>query len=213
MAITTYTELVASVADFLHRVDLTTQIADFITLAEDEINADMRLRLMEVDETLTFSTGRTVALPARILEPIRLTLVYAGADDEELVYQTPAQMVVNDSVGVACRPIYWTIKGDNIEFPNRADTSYTMTFRMLQGFDIANTNTNALLTKYRGLYLYGALVQASAFVENDDKIAKWKSMYLNMKKKVNRQEARTKTLALLQNDMPGTYPRMNILRG
>lgn len=213
MAITTYTELVASVADFLHRVDLTTQIADFITLAEDEINADMRLRLMEVDETLTFSTGRTVALPDRILEPIRLTLVYAGADDEELVYQTPVQMIVNDSVGVACRPIYWTIKGDNIEFPNRADRSYTMTFRMLQGFDIANTGTNALLTKYRGLYLYGALVQASAFVENDDKIAKWKSMYLNMKKKVNRQEARTKTLALLQNDMPGTYPRMNILRG
>lgn len=209
----TYAELLTTIADWTHRSDLTTRIPDFIALAEDEINTEMRLRLMEVDETLTFSSGRTVALPTRFLEPIKLSLVYAGADDEELVYQTPAQMVVNDSVGVACRPIYWTINGDTIEFPNRADTSYTLTFRMLQGFDIASTSTNSLLTKYRGLYLYGALVQASAWLGADDRIPKWKSMYLNMKKKVNRQEARAKTLALLQNDMPGTYPRMNILRG
>jgi hypothetical protein len=213
MAITTYTELEAALADWIHRSDLTSRIPDFIALAEDEINTDMRLRLMEVDETVTFSSGRTVALPSRFLEPIKLSLVYAGADDEELTYQSPAQMVVNDSVGVACRPLYWTINGDNIEFPNRADTSYTLTFRMLKGFDIASTSTNALLTKYRGLYLYGALVQASAWVGADERIGKWKSMYLNMKKKVNRQEARTKTLTLLQTDMPGTYPRMNILRG
>src|SRR5207237_812083 len=115
MSITTYTELTAAVADWVHRSDLTARIPDFIALAEDEINTEMRLRLMEVDETLTFSSGRTVALPARFLEPIKMALVYAGADDEDLVYQSPAQMVVNDSVGVACRPIYWTINGDNIE--------------------------------------------------------------------------------------------------
>ena len=42
MALTTYTELKASIADFLNRDDLTTVIPDFITLAESQINRDVR---------------------------------------------------------------------------------------------------------------------------------------------------------------------------
>ena len=47
MALTTYTELKASIADFLNRDDLTTVIPDFITLAEAQINRDVRHWKME----------------------------------------------------------------------------------------------------------------------------------------------------------------------
>ena len=42
MALSNYTELKASIADFLNRDDLTSVIPDFITLAESQINRDIR---------------------------------------------------------------------------------------------------------------------------------------------------------------------------
>jgi hypothetical protein len=44
--ITNYTDLKATVADYLARTDLTTQIPDFITLAENRLRRDLRLRQM-----------------------------------------------------------------------------------------------------------------------------------------------------------------------
>ena len=42
MALTTYAELKASIADFLNRDDLTSVIPDFITLAEADMNRGLR---------------------------------------------------------------------------------------------------------------------------------------------------------------------------
>ena len=42
MALTTYTELKAAIADFLNRDDLTTSIDDFIRLAEAQMNREVR---------------------------------------------------------------------------------------------------------------------------------------------------------------------------
>lgn len=214
MAITTYAELATTVASWLHRTDLASQIVDFISLAEDEINTDMRLRLMESDESLTLLIDtRTIALPSRFIEPIKLELTFTGRQNEELTYLTPSQMNPDPSTGAKYQPEFYTINGSNIEFRNSADQSYGVTFRMLKGFDLASTSTNSLLSAYPGLYLYGALLQASAFTINDDRIATWAKMYLNLKTKVNRIEVRTKTLATLRTDMPMGQDRNNIFKG
>ena len=47
MALSNYTGLKASIADFLNRDDLTAVIPDFITLAEAQINRDVRHFKME----------------------------------------------------------------------------------------------------------------------------------------------------------------------
>lgn len=214
MAITTYTELQTTVASWLHRTDLTSQVVDFISLAEDEINTDMRLRLMEVDESLTLLINtRTIALPSRFIEPIKLELTFTGRQNEELTYLTSSQMNPDPSTGAKYQPEYYTINGSNIEFRNSADQSYGVTFRMLKGFDIANTSTNSLLTNYPGMYLYGALIQASAYLVNDPRLAVWSGMYRNLKNKVNRQEARTKALATMRTDLPTGREHNNIFKG
>ena len=46
MAFTTYTTLKTSIANYLGRTDLTDQIPDFITLAENRLRRDLRLRTM-----------------------------------------------------------------------------------------------------------------------------------------------------------------------
>ena len=53
MALTTYTELKASIADWLNRSDLTAAIADFISLAEAQIERTLRTRQMLTRTTLT----------------------------------------------------------------------------------------------------------------------------------------------------------------
>lgn len=214
MSFGTYTDLMAEIADYLHRTDLTAKIPGFITLAESEINTDMRMRLMESDQSLTLASGaRTVALPARYSEPIRLDLVITGRTNETLRYLSPQQMLIEATAGTACEPQFWTINGANIEFPAPADQAYTLLFRMLADFDIATTSTNALLTKYPGIYLYGALLQAAPYMVNDDRISTWATMYSNLKAKANKKEARTRTLTTLRSELPGTDYRTNIFRG
>jgi hypothetical protein len=73
VALTTYSELKASVADFLNRTDLTTTIPDFIALAEADINSHFDLRTVESDQALTAVTNsRFIALPAGFREPQNL---------------------------------------------------------------------------------------------------------------------------------------------
>ena len=46
MSISTYAQLQAAVANWLHRTDLTAQIQDFIALAEARLSADIDARPM-----------------------------------------------------------------------------------------------------------------------------------------------------------------------
>lgn len=215
MSITTYTELRFAVSDWLHRSDLMTQVADFISLAEDDLNAQLRLRLMEVDEEITLPAGaRTVAIPTGYIEPIKLELVYGdGSDNEVLTYLTPTQFVRSSGSMTAVEPRYWTINGSNIEFPDDSDLEYTLIFRMLKKFDIANTETNSLLDSYKGLYLYGALLQAAPYMRDDSRIPTWQLMYERLKATVMKKEARNKALAILLTDTPGIPYHSNIFRG
>jgi len=216
MALTNYTDLTTSLADWLHRSGLTNQIADFVTLAESELNADVHTRLMESDEsvTLTINTN-TIALPSRFIEPISFELVISGQDNIPLTYQPPHRLSYNTASGARCRPQFWTIDGSNIEFPNLSDATYSAVFRMVKGFDLASTSTNALLTAYPGLYLYGSLLQAAPYLRDDNRIPVWQSRYDRLLPKVKRKEGRKNALTSLVTDHPssGNGWRSNIITG
>ena len=204
MAFTNYTELLAVIADRLHRDDLTTQMVEFVALAESEINSEMRLRLMEADESLTLTSGtRTIALPARYIEPVKLSLVISGQENTELQYVQPQQLAINAASGASSRPQYWTVNGSNIELPNLSDATYSCTLRMIKGFDLAATSTNALLTAYPGIYMYGALIQSSYHIGVDPRLDSWRLAYGTLKQKAMRSEARSKALTNLVTNLPG----------
>ena len=203
MALSTYAELVTSVQDWLHRTDLASQAADFVTLAESEINADVHMRLMEADESVTLTVGtRTIALPSRFIEPISLELELSGQDNDPLIYQPPHRLVINEASGASSRPRYWTVNGAYLEFPNLSDDTYTLNFRMVKGFDLASTTTNSLLSSYPGLYLYGALLQAAPYMLDDKRILTWRNMYDKLLTKVKQKESRKNALTSLVTDLP-----------
>ena len=75
MALTTYSELKTSVADWLHRSDLSAIIPDLITIAEMRMNSDLSARDMETTATLyTVAGTKTVALPTDVVETRRLAI-------------------------------------------------------------------------------------------------------------------------------------------
>ena len=67
MALSTYSELKASIANFLNRSDLTTEIQDdFIKLTEADFNAKLRIRQMEQQDDITIDAEQ-VTVPTGFL--------------------------------------------------------------------------------------------------------------------------------------------------
>jgi len=61
MALTNYTELKTSIANWLNRSDLTSEIADdFIKLCEADFNAKLRIRQMEQIDPITIKISNTM---------------------------------------------------------------------------------------------------------------------------------------------------------
>ena len=76
MAITNYTTLQSTIADYLARTDLTTQIPLFIQLAENRLRRDLRIRpMLKVVTTTTTAGDPTVSLPSDFLEMQKQVLV------------------------------------------------------------------------------------------------------------------------------------------
>jgi len=209
-----YEYLKSAVASWIHRTTLTSEIIDFITLAEMEINSDFRTRLMETDNTLSLVSGtREVELPTRYIEPISLDLVVSGQENEALTYVQPQQLSVFEGTGASTRPSYWTVNGANIEFPNLADQTYTLSFRMLRGYDIAATSTNTLLDAYPNVYLYASLIQAAMWMRDLQLEQTYRNAYEALRIKISRKEGRSKALTNLRTDLPSNRSTNNILTG
>jgi hypothetical protein len=215
MTIATYSDLKSSVASWLHRSDLTTQIPDFIALCEASLNRKLRLRTMETTSTLTLTiSNRTVSLPSGFLEPLSLEIVESGDGNESLTnyLRQPQQLRIDASS--SARPLYWAIRGANIEFENIADKTYSLSFGMVEAFALSDASpTNWLLTNQPDLYLYGTLLQAAPYLRDDARIQIWGQFYEKALIEVRNQAARTKSKILLVTDLPVTRTRENIMTG
>lgn len=173
MALSNYTELQASVATWMNRSDLNTQIVDFISIGESNIATDIRMREMLASANLvTLPLADTVALPTGWLEFKSVSI--AGKPIE---YVMPEKLrrdkVLN--TGVASN---YSIEGLNLLIngtQSAAQTINTQYYKCLDALRV--TSTNFLLTQYPQVYLYAALAQAALFMIDDPRAATWESAY------------------------------------
>src|SRR5210317_1100002 len=89
MALSTFSELKTSVANYLNRDDLTSVIPDFITLTENRINRELRSRA-NVSMVITTTTSGTdlYDFPADLIE-LRSVSYVSGSNKNALSYMTP----------------------------------------------------------------------------------------------------------------------------
>lgn len=209
MAFTTYTELKAAIATRLNRSDLTSAIVDYITLAEKRINRLVKLAAQETEAALTATVGsRALALPSLFGEPIALYLT-TYLPRSEIQYRLPKDIQVLNTNGPASA---WTIDGSQISTDAPADIAYTYTLRYRAIYDIASTETNALLTNYPDLYFYGALIEAADHIKNDRSMARYAEMFKEALDECLNNENKHRKLAMLTTEL-APASRTNIITG
>lgn len=178
MSITTYSELQASVASWLNRGDLSANITDFITLAEAQLSADVRGRLMDAKTTVVTVAGvNTVALPTDMLEMRRFGV--AGTGYQALSYRSPDEMSADFQNNYSGQPAVFTVIGANAELSPIPDAVYSLELVYRQRIPALSVSapTNWLLTNWPNAYLYAALLAAAPFIMNDARIPVWQALY------------------------------------
>ena len=180
MALTNYTELKASLANWLNRSDLTTEIADdFIKLAEADFNSKLRVRAMIAQVSITVD-AETEALPTDFLQA-RDFYTLSGQTKTPLVYSTPASMDTTSGTSTTGKPTSFTILGDTLRFSPKPDATYTAVMNYFKKFPaLSSTNaTNYILASHPAIYLYGALFHAANFLGgiNPQQVQTWQQMY------------------------------------
>jgi hypothetical protein len=178
MALTTYTELKSSLADWLNRSDLTSVIPDFISLAESQIERQLRTRQMIVRATATIDTEYG-AVPGDFLETKSLKLNTNPVTN--LTFQTidALDSLSNTTYLSSGKPLYFTIVGGQIRVLPIPDGSYTAELVYYAKLTKLSSTvaTNWLLTQAPDVYLYGALLQAAPYLQDDARIQVWSSLY------------------------------------
>jgi len=186
MSITNYSELQASVANWLNRADLTASIPDFITLAECQLSTDLKTRAMETKTTLSTVAGiNTVALPTDMSEMRRLQVT--GTYNQPLSYRTPDEISIDFAANGSGQPIVFTVIGANVELAPIPDVVYSLELTYAQripALSVSNT-TNWLLTSWPNAYLYASLLAATPFIMNDARIQVWASLYAQAIESIN----------------------------
>jgi hypothetical protein len=178
MALTTYTELKASIADWLNRTDLTAEIPDFISLAEAQIERQLRTRQMLTRTTLTIDS-EFESTPVDLLE-VRALKLTGTNPITPLTFMTMDSLDEQSTIDLGSgKPKFFTVVGSEFRFVPTPDASYAaeiVYFARLNKLS-ASVATNFLLTSSPDIYLYGSLLQAAPYLQDDARIQVWAALY------------------------------------
>jgi len=178
MAISTYAELKTGIANWLDRTDLTDKIPDFIALAESRHRRDFKIRRMETRVTAnTIADTEYYSLPDNY---VAMRNIQLNTDPKtSLEYMTPEQMDRVRAGSTTGKPKAYSIMGNTFQLRPIPDGVYEIEMLYYKYFTaLSDSNTtNDMLTFHPDLYLYGALVEAEPYLNNDKRIQTWAGFY------------------------------------
>ena len=184
MALTPYSELKTAIADFLNRDDLTSAIPTFISLAEAQIARDIRHWQMESRSAITLDS-EYVDLPADWVETISL-----NAGNTNPIKLASREAIADkriDSQDTSGTPKFYSHIAGKIELYPTPDDSYAgeiLYYSKLDSLSDSNTS-NWLLSDSPDIYLYGALLHSSPYLQEDGRVAVWVQLYSAAVQKIN----------------------------
>lgn len=178
MSFSTYSELQTTIAGYLARTDLTTQIPDFIRLAELRLRRDLRIRqMLKSVTTATVAGDSTVELPSDFLD-VR-DFVVVGNPVQPLNYYSPSAFNRNTRTWESGKPVDYTVLALDFQLSPVPDSDYTVQlFYFAAPAFLSDTNTsNVFLANTPDALLYGALLEASPYLMDDARINTWGTMF------------------------------------
>lgn len=192
MSIDTYTELTAAIADWLNREDLTAVIPSFISLAEADINRNLRDWRMEKRSDASLDAQYST-LPTDWLETIRLNLS-GGTSRLELVSDGALADLRAERSDAAGKPTHYAHTAGGLELFPTPDAAYDaelVYFAKVPALS-ATATTNWLLSAAPDVYLYGALTQSAPYLKDDQRAPLWAGLYQNAITSLNTASERSR---------------------
>lgn len=172
MALTTYSDLQTSVANWLAKDNLTSIIPDLIVLGEKRLFRTLRVREMETALSGTIASG-VVAVPASYLD---LKFAYIdGTPVQNLGKASASQIYAKYPLRASdsCPSVIGR-EGTNFIFGPFPDSAYTV-----KGIYYAKptsvVTSPTFFAEYPDAFLFASLCEASAYIHNDPRIAVWET--------------------------------------
>ena len=178
MSLTTYSDLQTSIANYLARSDLTSQIPDFITFAENRLRRELRIRqMLKSVTTATVSGDSTVELPSDFLQVRDFVVVTNPLTP--LSYSSPSSLSNDPRASEVGVPKSYTILANDFQLSPAPDAVYTvkLLYFAAPAYLSSTNTTNVFLTTAPDALLYASLIEAEPYLMNDARINTWGTMY------------------------------------
>ena len=175
MSISTYAELQSAVANWLARSDLTSRIPEFIALCEAKLNREIRAVDQDTKNTSFSINAEYVNVPSGFLQAKSFEASLGGRRYSLKLMPDEMQTDRYNDTGA---PIFYSVVGSQFRFAPAPDATYTATLVYYTSIvGLATTSPNWVLTKHPDVYLYGSLLEAEGFIQDDARLAVWKRGY------------------------------------
>lgn len=189
----TYQELKDQIINFVNKPDIDQTVDTFIDLTEAEMSRRLRHWRMERRSTAILSS-QYVPLPSDFIEPIRLSIT--SGDTYVLEAESQAQLIdrraeAGNTTGL---PRYYAIIDGTIEVFPTPSSDYTLEMvyvSKVQALTSSNT-TNWVLDYFPDAYLYGSLMHTAPFLEEDQRLTVWSSLFEKAVESINQENANAK---------------------
>lgn len=193
MPITTYAELKTNIADFLNRDDLTSVSSTFVSLAEADLNRQIRHWRQEKRSTASIDTQYS-AIPADMLEVIRFYITSGDTRPLELISQAEMLDRKFRNLNTSGQPAYYAVTAGELEVYPVPDGIYTSELYYFGKTDaLSDSNTsNWILEHYPDAYLYGSLIHSAPYLKDDARIQVWAALYQSAIDSINQASEKAK---------------------
>ena len=178
--ITTFSTLKSAVADWLDRDDMSASggaIDTMISLAEDKIYRELRLRFMEASTSPAIASG-VIPIPGEFLELKQANINETGNVQVALIPKSNewiySKYVDRSSSGL---PKFIAQEGDNFIFGPYPDSGYTVNLQFYAKPTRLGTSneTNWLTSNAADLLLHETLLQSIGYLGADERAPYWKA--------------------------------------
>jgi len=187
--ISTYATLQTALANWSERSDLTALLPDFVNYAHQEIGRTLRanVNLLAADVTVsgefvTVPTGFRAMKRAYYDTTPRRTLIMCSAEMR-------ADIVSEFASGTYASHV--SVEGSSLAFgpvPTGGGTVKTLYYATPTAL-VDDADTNAVLTLYPFMYLYGALAELFRYIEDDNNADRYETRFRGLIKDTNLSEA------------------------
>jgi hypothetical protein len=172
------------------RTDMVSRFADFIALAEQRMYyggngvPPLRVLPMEYSEPVTFASG-VAPLPASFLDKRAL---YVTDRPEALSYEPPSVFypMAYDRRGMSF-PVAYTIEANSLKISPESNATANLLYYRRLATPTADADTNDILTRYPGVYLFGTQVELYRELRNPDEMQRALQMYADAVQAANNQ--------------------------